>query len=146
MEAAQVPDEFEQEKTQFACLFLRAQLQAQSPAEVENAAFAAASLIFPEDTGKALRASRFWPIDPIVVRETARLAREGSDGSDLPGKNEIARRAWIMANDRFLAAKDRLSALRLYGELLGHLKADGSGGEDGGMGSQTPIAPTYTLV
>jgi hypothetical protein len=67
-------------------------------------------------------------------------------GSDLPGKNEIARRAWIMANDRFLAAKDRLSALRLYGELLGHLKADGSGGEDGGMGSQTPIAPTYTLV
>lgn len=148
MDAAQAPDEFEQEKLQFAVLFLRAQMQAQSPAELDNAAFAAALLLFPDDTRRALYVSRFWTADPIVMREVARMEREGGDGSQLPGKNEIARRAWIMANDRFLAAKDRLSALRLYGEILGHLKGEGSGGagDDAGLGSQTPAAPTYTLV
>jgi hypothetical protein len=143
---AKQPDEFEPQKLQFAALFLRTQLQARTEAERENAAFAAASLVFPDHTGRAMWAARFFPIDPIVVNETARLQREGGDGMELPGKNDLARKAWNILNDPFVAAKDRISAMRLYGELIGAVKSGEGAGDDAGLGAQTPAAPTYTLV
>lgn len=145
MDEPKAPDEFEQQKLQFAALFLRVQLEARTQAELDNAAFKAASMVFPDAPGRAVWAEQRWTADPIVRAEMARINRDGGDGSELPGKSELARQAWAMLKDPFVSPKDRISAMRLYGELQGLITAKGDGSE-GGESTHMPPAPTYTIV
>lgn len=116
----------------------------------EQVHFAAALRVIPNDNGEALRVARFWPLDPIVTAEIRRLRDSGADIAALPSKADLARKAWALMNDPLTQGKDRIAAMRLYAELMGHLKTAGSGGfGDGEIGEGAtgmPVAPTYTLI
>lgn len=100
-------------KEQFAALSLR-----------EPDAFKVALVIYPNDTGRALRVANEWPNDPQVktIRESLIDAEEDGETAFLPSKADACRLAWNIARDADKFTEDRLKALRLYGEMRGFIE------------------------
>lgn len=95
-------------KEQFAELSLR-----------ESDAFKVALVIYPNDTGRALRVANEWPNDAQVqaFRQSFIDAEEDGETAFLPSKAEAARLAWNIARDADKMTEDRLKALKLYAEI-----------------------------
>lgn len=100
-------------KEQFAELSLR-----------EPDAFKVALVIFPNDTGRALRIANEWPNDEQVkaFRQSFVDAEEDGETAFLPTKAEACRLAWNIARDAEKMTEDRLKALKLYGEMRGFIE------------------------
>lgn len=64
------------------------------------------------------QAAMIWNKD-LEVQELITKYRNGQDKSDLPTKEDAARLAYSIAEDLRTEQKDRLAALRLYGEFNG---------------------------
>jgi hypothetical protein len=100
-------------KEQFAELSLR-----------EPDAFKVALVIYPNDTGRALRVANEWPNDPQVktFRQSFVDAEEDGETAFLPSKADAARLAWNIARDADKFTEDRLKALKLYSEIRGFIE------------------------
>lgn len=100
-------------KEQFAELSLR-----------ESDPFKVALVIYPNDTGRALRIANEWPNDPQVkaIRQSFVEAEEDGETAFLPSKADACRLAWNIARDAEKFTEDRLKALRLYGEMRGFIE------------------------
>lgn len=115
--AAVVPTETAEEllarKEQFAELSLR-----------EPDAFKVALVIYPNDTGRALRVANEWPNDPQVktLRQSFIDAEEDGETAFLPSKADACRMAWNIARDSDKFTEDRLKALKLYAEIRGFIE------------------------
>jgi len=81
--------------------------------------FNAATSVFPDDIGEACKAALEWTKDETVINEIERLKAEKPD-EIIPDKNEALLLAWRIANNAY-EAKDRISALRLFAEISGHM-------------------------
>lgn len=90
----------------------------------EPDAFKVALVIYPDDTGRALRVANEWPNDPQVktIRESLIEAEEDGETAFLPTKADACRLAWNIARDADKYTEDRLKALRLYGEMRGFIE------------------------
>ena len=89
--------------------------------------FAAAIVIFPQNTGNALWASRNWVIDPAVIASRD-IYKQKIDAEGLMlSKDQLAAKLLKMEQERhpnnprvFLHdSKDRLACLKLYAEVQG---------------------------
>lgn len=100
-------------KEQFAELSLR-----------EPDAFKVALVIYPNDTGRALRIANEWPNDEQVkaFRQSFVDAEEDGETAFLPSKADACRLAWNIARDADKMTEDRLKALKLYGEMRGFIE------------------------
>lgn len=100
-------------KEQFAELSLR-----------EPDAFKVALVIYPNDTGRALRIANEWPNDPQVkeIRQSFVDAEEDGETAFLPSKADASRLAWNIARDADKMTEDRLKALKLYAEIRGFIE------------------------
>ncbi|HEX2242719.1 MAG TPA: hypothetical protein VHK27_05615 [Gammaproteobacteria bacterium] len=98
-------------KERFAELLLR-----------ENEPFKVALVLYPDDTGRALRIAHEWPTDPQVKAfQQSAIDAEG-EITFLPTKADAARLAWNMARDEGKFTEDRLKALKLYAEIRGFIE------------------------
>lgn len=90
----------------------------------EPDAFKVALVLFPNDTGRALRIANEWPNDPQVkeIRQSFVDAEEDGETAFLPSKADACRLAWNIARDADKFTEDRLKALRLYGEMRGYIE------------------------
>lgn len=90
-----------------------------------NDPFKAACNVYGADTGKALYAATHWINDPDVLAEKQRLIDEDGEDAFLPNKAELCRKVWDMAQGE-IEARDKLAALRLYGELRNYIEKPNS--------------------
>lgn len=82
---------------------------------------AAISVFGPIDVGKALRAADEWVKDEYVINRKAQLVAESGQEAFLPTKAELALKVMSVADEsRF--ADDKIKALRLYAEIMGHIE------------------------
>lgn len=90
----------------------------------ESDAFKVALVLFPNDTGRALRIANEWPNDPQVqtLRASFVDAEEDGETAFLPTKADAARLAWNIARDADKMTEDRLKALKLYSEIRGFIE------------------------
>lgn len=100
-------------KEQFAELSLR-----------EPDPFKVALVLFPNDTGRALRIANEWPSDPAVrtFRQSFVDAEEEGESAFLPTKAEAARLAWNLARDSERDGETRHKFLKLYAEMRGFIE------------------------
>lgn len=106
-------------KTAFARALLR------SPHD----AFAAAQTVFPDDTGRAAFAARYWTTDAFVKNEMERLCPEVALEKEqalngLPSKEEYALSIWELAQSARVP-EDRIKALTLFGDVMGYRQKGG---------------------
>lgn len=108
----ETPEELIALKERFAELTLR------------NEPFAAALVLFPDDTGRALRVANEWPQDEQVktLRQSFIDAEDDGETAFLPTKAEAARLAWNIARDADKMTEDRLKAIKLYSEIRGFIE------------------------
>jgi len=83
----------------------------------------AGMLCFPLDFPKAAQAASQWPNDPFVKAELKRLDEEAEEEKllTLPDKLKHALSVWVMANDEKIDPKERLTAHKLYAEMMEHI-------------------------
>lgn len=110
---SETPEQLLGLKTQFAELSLR-----------EPDPFKVALVVFPNDTGRALRVANEWPNDPEVktLRQAFVDSEEDGETAFLPTKAEAARLAWNIARDTERMTEDRLKALKLYADIRGFIE------------------------
>lgn len=90
-----------------------------------RAAFEIACELFgPMETGRALKASAEWPVDPYVLDIQAGLIEEHGERYFLPTKEQFARQVIDYA-DTIRTPEDRLKAYRLYAEVMGFIEKPG---------------------
>lgn len=82
--------------------------------------FGAGQSVFPNDIGSACKCALEWPKDQTVLDEIERLNAEVPD-EQIPTKVNAALVAWELANNRFIEAKDRILALRLFSEIANYM-------------------------
>lgn len=87
--------------------------------------FRAASVVFPDDKGRALEVMRAWQHDPVVTAARDKALAELGELHFLPGKADAARRAWAIANDPKMTSDEQLKALRLYSDIRGFIEKQG---------------------
>ncbi len=124
----------------------------------QKAAFAAFSLEYPDesplswairifpaekDRGLACQAAYNWPEDAEVVAEIIRLKNTGSASQKgLPGKDDLVRLLWSLAQNEKVSPKDRKDTIRVIAEVQGHIvKAN----EDEAP-KRMPSKPVYKIV
>lgn len=123
----------EKDKLQFAAFLL----------DCRDDAFAAAWKLYPTNHGLATRIANYWPIDPIVMGERARLAAERASADPTSVVDYIDREARrIIEDDTRYAAKDRLAAMELLAKLRGVINAEPINPDKHDL----PPAPTYKVV
>jgi len=90
----------------------------------EPDAFKVALVLYPNDTGRALRVANEWPNDPQVkeIRQSLVDAEEDGETAFLPTKADASRLAWNIARDADKFTEDRLKALKLYAEIRGFIE------------------------
>lgn len=86
----------------------------QDPYEV--AAFVFKDLVDP--FSRSQQAAMLWLKD-LEVKELIGKYRTDSVREDLASKEEAAKLAWTLANDHDVPTKERIAALKLYGEFNG---------------------------
>jgi len=84
-----------------------------------------AALVIEPNTGEALRMVHFWSNDNFVLSEKARLLKECGAKSFLPTKEEFAKSVYKLAQTAGEELKDRLTAFRLYGDIMGFIEKPG---------------------
>lgn len=82
--------------------------------------FIAAKACFPDSMPHALWAANHWPTDEGVLKEKQKIREKGEDLKGLPGKADLARRIWGYTEQGLF--EDRLKALKLYAEVMGHVQ------------------------
>ena len=111
--------------------------------DCRNDAFTAALKLYPTNHGLALRVSNYWPIDPVVMSERARLSAERASMDPTSVADYIDREARrIIEDENRYAAKDRLAALELLGKLRGVINAE----QVDKNKNELPTEPTYRVV
>jgi hypothetical protein len=94
-------------------------------------AFQVALEIFGTDTSRALRASSQWPSDPEVLELKDKLLADHGERAFMPSKEQLARKVMEFADERLPSGvfrhdgKDRVAALRLYGDIMGFIEKPG---------------------
>lgn len=83
-----------------------------------------AALRIEANTGLALQITHEWTHDAFVIAEQERLLSEHGAKAFLASKEEYARTVYDMSKES-IEAKDRLTALRLYGEIMGFIEKPG---------------------
>ncbi len=84
-----------------------------------------AALAIEPNTGEALRMVHFWTNDGFVIAEKARLLNENGAKSFLPTREEYAKAVYDLACSACEDLKDRLTAFRLYGDIMGFIEKPG---------------------
>ena len=75
---------------------------------------------------RAAMAAQHWPTDPEVLA----LVDEMTTDEGMPTREETARELWAIAMDPEAAHRDRLAALKAYGETQGFVKPSAPTGDD----------------
>lgn len=101
-----------EEKTAFAAQLLK------TPTEP----FKAALLVFPFDTGRALRIANEWPNDPDVLAAIAQLNEDYGELAFLPTKADVCREIWSTALQERIPVEDKTKLLKLYAEVRGFVE------------------------
>lgn len=86
--------------------------------------FKAALIQFPTEkfaAQKALRVAMEWPKDPFVIEALKKLKESNAALAFLPDEAKYAKEVWETAQSAF-EHKDRIAALKLYGEIRGYIK------------------------
>jgi hypothetical protein len=107
-----------EEKKEFAALLIR---------EVDP--FKVGNILFPENINRALKVANFWPNDPEVKAEIAKLKKESGGIACLPDKTDLARDIWVKMQGMILPngtvvpllADDYAKLAKLYAEVRGFI-------------------------
>jgi len=84
-----------------------------------------AALRIEPNTGLALQMVHEWTKDAFVLEEKERLLSENGAKAFLPSKEDYARNVYKFAEEKGYDPKDRLTAYRLYGEIMGYIEKPG---------------------
>jgi hypothetical protein len=128
----QIAPSFRQQELEAKTKFARIMLRFHDPIR-------AARTVQPYDMGLAMRLAQEWEYDPEVLRIREALLDEFGAEHFLPTKADLAREAWKIATG-FTMTEEKLKALSLFADVMGHKAKPG--------GAQEPTGPTVnnTLV
>lgn len=107
------PGPFAQEQTSKEA-FVREWLKTGDP-------FKAAMNVWPNNTGRALRASWEYPIDPQILELRAKILADEGERAFLPTKEELARDVYGLSQQSTRPIEERLKGYRLYAEIMGYI-------------------------
>lgn len=88
----------------------------------------AASEMFPGDFPTAANYVRDHENHPFVLAEMRRLAAEEPVAAQLPTKDELAKKLVMIGDNESHAVQMRLSAYKMYAEVMGYTTKPGMGG------------------
>lgn len=113
----------QQEKDKFAAEWLR----------TGDSFKAAIAVTGVNDAGRALWLEKQLVLDDYVLRRKQELIQENGEEAYLPSKADIARKV-LEAHETARSTDDRLKALRLYAEIMGHISKPDTNSNKGGSG------------
>lgn len=84
--------------------------------------FKIALILYPNNTGQALRVANEWPNDPLVKQIQKQLIEEEGEMAFVATKADQAQLAWKFANNELWMPQDRIKALELCGKFTGAIE------------------------
>jgi len=93
---------------------------------------AALSIVGPANVGRALQISSQWVLDSYVLTRQKELIEEFGEDYFLPSKAVIARKV-LEVHENAKTSFDKLAALKLYAEVMGHISKPDNNKASGGL-------------